>query len=50
MVKFFMVEATHLVLNLKFNVDVIYLWLIILSVIDVVSVDRETLFNLFSES
>jgi hypothetical protein len=45
-----MVEATHLVLNPKFNMYVIYLWLIILSVVDVVSVDRETLFNRFCES
>jgi hypothetical protein len=45
-----MVEATHLVLNPKFNVDVIYLWLIILSVVDVVSVNRKTLFNRLCES
>jgi hypothetical protein len=50
MVKFFVVEPTHPGLNPRFNVGVVNLWLIILSVIDDVSVDSETFFDRLCKS
>jgi hypothetical protein len=50
MVRFFVVELTHAGSNPRFNVGVAYLWLIILSVVDEVSVDNETLFGRLHES
>jgi uncharacterized membrane protein (Fun14 family) len=50
MVSFLVVELIRLGLNLRFNVGVVYLWLIILSVVGGVSVDNETLFNQLCES
>jgi hypothetical protein len=44
MVRFFVVEVNHLGLNLRFDVDVVYLRLIIISVVDDVLVDSETFF------
>jgi hypothetical protein len=37
MVRFFVIELTYLGLNLRFNVSVTYLWLIIFLVVDDVS-------------
>jgi hypothetical protein len=50
MVSFLVVELIRLGLNLRFNVGVVYLWLIILSVVGGVSVDNETLFDQLCES
>jgi hypothetical protein len=43
----FLVELMHPDLNLKFDVSVIYLWLIILSMVCDVSVDSKMLFTDF---
>jgi hypothetical protein len=43
MVRFLVVEPTHLDSNLRFGMNVAYLWLIIFSVVDDVSVNSETL-------
>jgi hypothetical protein len=45
-----MVETTYPDLNRRFNVNVTYLRLIILSVIDDIHVDSETLFNRLNKS
>jgi hypothetical protein len=50
MVRFLMVEPTHPGSNFRFDMGVAYLRLIILSVVDDVPVDRETLFDRFCES
>jgi hypothetical protein len=50
MVKFFVVELTHSGSNPRFDVGVIYLWLIILSVLGDVPVDSETLLDRLRES
>jgi hypothetical protein len=50
MVRFLVVESSHPDLNLRFDVSIVYLWLIILSVIDDVSVDSETFFDQLCES
>jgi hypothetical protein len=50
MVRFLVVEPTHPGSNLRFNVGVAYLWLIILSVVGDVPVDSETLFDRLRES
>jgi hypothetical protein len=42
---FFVVESIQSGLNLRFDMDIVYLYLIILSVVDDVSVDGETLFD-----
>jgi hypothetical protein len=44
------VEPTHPGSNFRFDMGVAYLRLIILSVVDDVPVDRETLFDRFCES
>jgi hypothetical protein len=50
MVRFFVVEVNHLGSNPRFDVDVVYLRLIIISVVDDVLVDSETFFYRFCES
>jgi hypothetical protein len=50
MVRFLVVESTHPGSNPGFDVGVAYLRLIILSVVDDVSVDSETLFDRLRES
>jgi hypothetical protein len=50
MVRLLVVEPTHSDLNLRFDVDVTYLQLIILSVVDNVTVDSKTLFDRLRES
>jgi hypothetical protein len=50
MIKFFMVEPIHPGSNLKFNVNVIYLRLIIFSVIYDVLIDSKTFFDQLRES
>jgi hypothetical protein len=50
MVSFLVVELTHPGLNHRFDIDVAYLWLIILSVVGDVSVDSGTLFDRLCES
>jgi hypothetical protein len=50
MVMFVVVELTHLNSNLRFDVCVIYLRLIILSVVDDVSVNSDALFDRLRES
>jgi hypothetical protein len=47
---FLVVEPNYPVLNPRFDVDVTYLRLIILSVIDDIPVDSETLFDRLHES
>jgi hypothetical protein len=42
MVRFLVVESTHLDLNIRFSMCIAYLWLIILSVVGDISVDGET--------
>jgi hypothetical protein len=49
-VRFFMVESTHLCSNSRFNMCAIYLWLIILLVIGDVHIDNETLFDRLRKS
>jgi hypothetical protein len=50
MVRFFVVEVNHLGSNLRFDVDVVYLRLIIISVVDDVLIDSETFFYRLCES
>jgi hypothetical protein len=50
MVMFVVVELTHLDLNLRFDVCVIYLRLIILLVVDDISVNSDALFDRLRES
>jgi hypothetical protein len=50
MVRFLVVESTHLVLNPKFDVGVAYLRLIILSLLGNILIDSETVFNRLRES
>jgi hypothetical protein len=50
MVRFFVVESIHSVLNPKFDVNVIYLRLIIFLVVGDVAIDSETFFNWLCES
>jgi hypothetical protein len=50
MVRFLVVESTDSVSNLRFDMRVAYLRLIILSVVDDVPVDSETLFDQLYES
>jgi hypothetical protein len=50
MVRFLVVEPTHPGSNPRFDMCVAYLCLIILSVVDNVSVDSETLFDRLRES
>jgi hypothetical protein len=50
MVRYLVVESTHPCLNLKFDVGVAYLRLIILLVVGNVSIDSETLFDQLRES
>jgi hypothetical protein len=44
------VEPIYLGSNPRFDVGVVYLWLIILSMVDDVSIDSETLFDQLHES
>jgi hypothetical protein len=48
-VRFLVVEPTHPDLNLRFDMGVAYLWLIILSVVNDIPVDSETLFDRLCE-
>jgi hypothetical protein len=50
MVRFLVVEPIYLGLNLRFNVSVTYLRLIIFSVVSDVLIDSETLFDRLCES
>jgi hypothetical protein len=45
MIRFIMIELNYSDLNSIFNMSIIYLRLIILSVVDDVSVDSETFFD-----
>jgi hypothetical protein len=45
-----MVETIYPDLNRRFNMNVTYLWLIILSVVDDIHIDSETLFNRLNKS
>jgi hypothetical protein len=44
-----MVEPTHPGSNLRFDVDIVYLWLIILSVVGDVVIDSDALFDRLRE-
>jgi hypothetical protein len=50
MVRFLVVEPIHLGLNPRFDVGVVYLRLIILSLLGNILVDSETAFNRLRES
>jgi hypothetical protein len=50
MIRFLMVELINLDSNSRFDVSVVYLWLIILLMIYDVLVDSKVLFNQFCES
>jgi hypothetical protein len=50
MVRFLVVEPIHPGLNSRFDVDVAYLRLIILSVVGAVSIDSKTLLDRLRES
>jgi hypothetical protein len=50
MVRFFVIELIYLVSNLRFNMHVVYLQLIIFLIVDDVLVNSETLFARLHES
>jgi hypothetical protein len=50
MVRFSMIEPIHLGLNLRLNIGVVYLWLIIFLVVGDVLIDSKTLFDRLCES
>jgi hypothetical protein len=45
MIRFFVIESNHLCLNLRFDVDAIYLRLIIISVTNNVLIDSDIFFD-----
>jgi hypothetical protein len=45
MVRYLLVELIYLGLNSRFDMRIIYLWLIIFSVFDDVFIDSDVLFN-----
>jgi hypothetical protein len=50
MVMFLVVKSTYIDSNFRFDVDVAYLWLIIFSVVDDVSINSDTLMDRLYES
>jgi hypothetical protein len=50
MVMFLVVKSTYIDSNFRFDVDVAYLWLIIFSVVDDVSINSDTLMDRLHES